>query len=65
MHELKPSFQSIGIIGKYMNASALQMMQADLADLARHLRAKNIEVWLESNTAQHAELTGFNTASLK
>jgi NAD+ kinase len=64
MHELKPSFQSIGIIGKYMNASALQMMQADLADLARHLRAKNIEVWLESNTAQHAELTGFNTASL-
>ncbi len=58
------AFQSIGIIGKYMNASALQMMQADLADLARHLRAKNIEVWLESNTAQHAELTGFNTASL-
>ena len=64
MQELKSSFQSIGIIGKYMNASALQMMQADLADLARHLRAKNIEVWLESNTAQHAELTGFNTASL-
>ena len=58
------AFQSIGIIGKYMNASALQMMQADLADLARHLRAKNIEVWLENNTAQHAELTGFNTASL-
>jgi NAD+ kinase len=57
-------FNSIGIIGKYMNPSALQMMQADLADLARHLRAKNIEVWLESNTAQHAELTGFNTASL-
>ncbi len=58
------AFQSIGIIGKYMNASALQMMQADLADLARHLRAKNIEVWLEKNTAEHAELTGFNTASL-
>jgi NAD+ kinase len=57
-------FNSIGIIGKYMNPAALQMMQADLADLARHLRAKNIEVWLENNTAQHAELTGFNTASL-
>ena len=58
-------FNSIGIIGKYMNPSALQMMQTDLADLARHLRAKNIEVWLEHNTAQHAELTGFNTASLE
>jgi NAD+ kinase len=57
-------FNSIGIIGKYMNPAALQMMQADLADLARYLRAKNIEVWLENNTAQHAELTGFNSASL-
>jgi NAD+ kinase len=58
------AFSSIGIIGKFMNAAALQQMQTDLADLARHLRAKNIEVWLEKNTAQHAELTGFNTASL-
>lgn len=47
-----------------MNAAALQQMQPDLADLARHLRAKNIDVWLEHQTAQHAELTGFNTASL-
>ena len=58
------AFTSIAIIGKYMNVTALQQMQTDLADLARHLRAKNIEVWLEQNTAQHAELTGFNTASL-
>ena len=58
------AFSSIGIIGKYMNAAALQQMQTDLAGLARHLRAKNIDVWLEQNTAQHAELTGFNTASL-
>jgi NAD+ kinase len=57
-------FSSIGIIGKYMNPSALQQMQSDLADLANHLRTKNIEVWLEESTAQHAELTGFNTASL-
>src|SRR5688572_14453069 len=47
-----------------MNPSALQQMQADLANLASHLRAKNIEVWLEQHTAQHTELTGFNTASL-
>ena len=58
------TFETIGIIGKYMNQSALQHMQNDLADLARHLSAKNIEVWIEENTALHAELTGFNTASL-
>jgi NAD+ kinase len=59
------AFQSIGIIGKYMNAAALQQMQTDLADLARHLAAKNITVWLEENTAHHAELSGFNIASLE
>ncbi len=48
-----------------MNQSALQLMQTDLADLARHLVAKNVEVWIEENTAHHAELTGFNTASLQ
>jgi NAD+ kinase len=59
------NFKSIGIIGKYMNPSALQQMQNDLADLARHLAANNIDVWLEENTAKHAELTGFNVASLE
>ena len=59
------NFKKIAIIGKYMNQSALQQMQADLADLARHLTAKNIEVWLEQNTAQHAELTGYKTAALE
>jgi NAD+ kinase len=59
------NFKSIGIIGKYMNPSALQQMQNDLADLARHLAANNIDVWLEENTAKHAELTGFKVASLE
>ncbi len=59
-----PLFESIAIIGKYMNQAALQQMQTDLADLARHLKAKNIEVWVEENTAQYAELTGFKTAPL-
>lgn len=58
------SFRSIAIIGKYMNQQALQQMQADLTDLAQHLSAKNIEVWVEENTAQHAELTGFKTSPL-
>jgi len=59
------AFKSIAIIGKYMNKSALQQMQTDLADLARYLAAKNIKVWVERNTAKHAELTGFETASLE
>lgn len=57
-------FRSIAIIGKYMNQQALQQMQADLTDLARHLSAKNIEVWVEENTAQHAELSSFKTSPL-
>jgi NAD+ kinase len=60
-----PAFKSIAIIGKYLNQSALQQMQTDLADLARHLAAKKIAVWVERNTAKHAELTGFNTASIE
>jgi NAD+ kinase len=65
MQKTLPTFSSIAIIGKYMNQSALQQMQTDLADLARHLSAKNIKVWVEKNTAQHAELTGFNTCALE
>jgi NAD+ kinase len=61
---MRENFKNIGIIGKYMNPSALQLMQNDLADLARHLAAKNVTVWLEENTAKYAELSGFNTASL-
>lgn len=61
---MNTTFKSIAIIGKYMNQSALQLMQNDLADLARHLISKNIEVWVEENTAQHAELLGYKTSSL-
>jgi len=58
-------FKKIAIIGKYMNQSALQLMQSDLTNLAEHLTTANIEVWLEENTAQHADLIGFRTASLE
>ncbi|OGV76311.1 MAG: NAD kinase [Methylotenera sp. RIFCSPLOWO2_02_FULL_45_14] len=47
-----------------MNKSALQLMQNDLADLAQHLLAKKLDVWLEENTAQHAQLTHYPTLSL-
>jgi NAD+ kinase len=62
---MQTNFKKIAIIGKFMNQSALQHMQTDLADLARHLVAKNIQVWVEENTAHGAELTGFNTAKLE
>ena len=65
MTAFKSAFASIAIIGKYLNKSALQQMQNDLANLARHLAAKNIIVWIEENTAHGAELTGFNTAKLE
>lgn len=39
-------------------------MQNDLADLAQHLSAKHIEVWLEKNTAQYAELAQYKTLTL-
>ncbi len=58
-------FKSIAIIGKYMNASALQSMQADLAQLAQHLMSKNIEVWVEENTAHHVKIKGFKIAPLE
>ena len=62
---MKSGFKSIAIIGKYMQKSALQLMQNDLSVLAHHLSAKNITVWLEENTAKHAELAGFKTAWLE
>ena len=39
-------------------------MRADLADLARHLSARHINVWVEENTAQHAQLSGYKTLPL-
>jgi NAD+ kinase len=62
---MNQSFKSVAIIGKYMNQSALQLMQMDLAELARHLSDKKIQVWIEENTAQHAKINGYKTASLK
>lgn len=58
-------FKKIAIIGKYMNQSALQLMQSDLTDLAKHLTTTDIEVWVEENTAQYVDLAGFKTASLE
>jgi NAD+ kinase len=61
---VQTNFKKIAIIGKYMNVSALQLMRSDLADLARHLSAKNLEVWVEANTAHYAQLTEYNTLTL-
>jgi len=61
---VQTNFKKIALIGKYMNVSALQLMQADLADLARHLSAKNYEVWIEENTAHHAQLADYQTLAI-
>lgn len=62
---MKRQFASIAIIGKYMDATALQQMQSELVQLAQHLASKEIEVWVEANTAKHAQVAGFNTVSLQ
>jgi NAD+ kinase len=62
---VKTKFKKIALIGKYMNESALQLMQNDLSDLAQHLTKNNFEVWVEQNTAQHAQLSNYQTLSLE
>ncbi|HQS43458.1 MAG: NAD kinase [Methylotenera sp. 24-45-7] len=62
---MKTKFKKIALIGKYMNESALQLMQNDLSDLAQHLTKNNFEVWVEQNTAQHAQLSNYQTLSLE
>lgn len=61
---VQTKFEKIALIGKYMNKSALQLMQSDLASLAQHLSARNLEVWVEEHTAQHAQLTHYKTLPL-
>jgi NAD+ kinase len=62
---MQKEFNTIAIIGKFMQKSALPLMQTDLADLAKHLHAKNIEVLFETDTAKHANIKGFNTIALE
>ncbi|MDO9150124.1 MAG: NAD kinase [Methylotenera sp.] len=61
---MQTNFKKIALIGKYMNVSALKLMQNDLADLARHLSAKNLEVCIEENTAHHAQLAEYKVVTL-
>jgi NAD+ kinase len=62
---MQKEFNTIAIIGKFMQKSALRLMQSDLADLAKHLQAKNIEVFFEADTAQHADVKGFKKIVLE
>ncbi len=47
-----------------MRKSAVQLMKSDLADLASHLQAKNINVVFETQTAEYAEIIDYQTISL-
>ncbi|MDX1915779.1 MAG: NAD(+) kinase [Methylophilus sp.] len=61
---MKKQFASVALIGKYMDASALQEMQSELARLTQHLLEKGLEVWAETNTANYAQLPNVKTADL-
>lgn len=61
---MQTQFASIAIIGKYMDPSALQLMQQALSELAAHLSQQGITVWVEEHTAHYAGLSFYSTASL-
>ena len=61
----KTSFNTVAIIGKYMDPAALQNMRSDLVGLAEHLQSRQIRVCIESKTAEHANLAGFDTIVLE
>jgi NAD+ kinase len=62
---MRKEFNSIAIIGKFMRQSAVQLMQNDLIDLARHLADKGVEVLFEENTATFAQVSDFKTIKLE
>lgn len=61
---MQETFNTIAIIGKFMQKPAVQFMKNDLADLARHLQAKALKVLFEAQTAEYAEIIDFSTVSL-
>lgn len=48
-----------------MNPSALLQMRAELVALAQHLQQQGLGVYVEANTAQHAELESFSSITLE
>lgn len=61
---MQQTFNTIAIIGKFMQKSSVQFMKNDLADLAHHLAAKDINVIFEAQTAEYAGIIDFQTISL-
>jgi NAD+ kinase len=59
------SFKTIALIGKYMNPAALLQMRTELATLAQHLKQLDIEVYVETNNALHAQLDGYTSIGLE
>jgi NAD+ kinase len=58
------SFKTVAIIGKYMNPVAVESMQDDLANLAKHLQDRKINILIEENTAKHANLSAYKIVPL-
>lgn len=61
---MQQTFNTVAIIGKFMHKPAVQLMKNDLVSLASHLQSKNINVVLETQTAEYADMVDFQTISL-
>lgn len=57
---MKSAFQTVAIIGKYMNTALREPVLA----LARYLVERHIGVFIEENTAKNLGITGFTTVHI-
>jgi len=57
MHAMKSAFQTVALIGKYMNPE----MREQVLALARYLLDRHVGVFIEEKTAKQSEITGYTT----
>lgn len=60
MHAMKSAFQTVALIGKYMNPE----MREHILTLARYLQGRHVGVFIEENTARQSEITGYTTVHI-
>jgi len=60
MPAMKSAFQTVALIGKYMNPETREQILA----LARFLAERHIGVFIEENTAQHSDIKGYTTLKM-
>jgi NAD+ kinase len=60
MPAMKSAFQTVALIGKYMNPG----IREQILTLARFLADKQIGIFIEENTAQQADIKGYTTVHI-